>query len=122
MPGKCSLRNSATGEGTMGVSKSLLVRLRIWSTDSYTYGSADTQLVFSWLAGMLAVKSRPPMQPLTFRSKSFSRVSSSGSHDGGPRSCNGENCKGGESRYGDVSMKVTFLLSTTRSVFVFQSR
>ena len=94
----------------MGVSKSLLMRLQIWLTDSYTYGSADTQLVSSWLAGMLAVKSRTPMQSLTFRSKSFSR------------SCNRENCEGRESRCGDVSMKVTLLLSTTLSVFVFQSR
>ena len=60
-PGKGSAGDAAPGEGTAGVSKSLLVRSRIWSTNSCTFGSADTPLAFSLLVGMLAVKSRTPV-------------------------------------------------------------
>ena len=46
-PGKRSAGDAASGEGTAGVSKSLLVRSRIWSTRSFTCGSADTPLELS---------------------------------------------------------------------------
>ena len=59
--GKGSAGDAAPGEGVTGVSKSLLVRSRIWSTNSCTCGSADTPPAFSWLAGMLALKSRTPV-------------------------------------------------------------
>ena len=57
-PGKCSVGDAASGEVATGVNKSLLVRSSIWSTNPSAYGSADTPLSFSWLAGMLVVKSR----------------------------------------------------------------
>ena len=53
-PGKGSAGDAASGEDTVGVSKSLLVRSWIWSTNLCAYGSADTPLAFSWLAGILA--------------------------------------------------------------------
>ena len=60
-PGKGSAGDKAPGEGAAGVSKYLLVRSRIWSTKPSTCGSTDTPLAFSWLAGMLAVKSKTPV-------------------------------------------------------------
>ena len=59
--GKGYAGDVALGEGTAGVSKSLLVISRIWPTNSCTCRSADTPLMFSCLAGILAVKSRTPV-------------------------------------------------------------
>ena len=73
-PGKGSAGDAAPGEGAAGVSKFLLVRSPIWSTNSCTYGSADTPLVFSWLAGMMAVKSGPPVQFFASQSKSSNEM------------------------------------------------
>ena len=56
-PGKVSAGDAAPGEVAAGVSKSLLVRWRIWSTNPCTCRSTDTPMAFSWLAEMLAVKS-----------------------------------------------------------------
>ena len=41
-PDKDSARDAAPGKGATGVSKSLLVKSRIWSINSCTYRSADT--------------------------------------------------------------------------------
>ena len=57
-PGKGSAGDAAPGEGAAGVSTSLLVRSRNWSTNPCTCRSADTSLAFSKLVGMVAVKSR----------------------------------------------------------------
>ena len=59
--GKGSVNDAAPGKGTAGVSKSLVVRSRIWLINPCTCGSADTPLAFSRLAGMSAVKSRTPV-------------------------------------------------------------
>ena len=60
-PGKGSAGDATPNEGVACVSKALLVRSRIWSTKFCTCGSAETLLAFSWLAGMLAMKSRTPV-------------------------------------------------------------
>ena len=60
-PGKGSAGDAAPGEGAAEVCKSLLVRSRIWSTNSCICELADTPLAFSWLAGAFAVKSRTPV-------------------------------------------------------------
>ena len=59
--GKGSAGDAAPGKGAMSVSKFLVVRLRIRSTNSCTCGSAEMPLTLSWLAGLLAEKSRTPV-------------------------------------------------------------
>ena len=59
--GKASSGGADPGGGAAGVSKSLLMRPRIWSTNPCTCGSADTPLAFFRLAGMLEVKFRTPV-------------------------------------------------------------
>ena len=117
----------ASGEVGASMSKSLLVRSRIWSTNPCTCGSAYTPMAFSWLAGRLALKSSTPVKslhPAVSRRTRCSRrperrrlnpttVASSYS---------GESCEGGGSRCRGVSIKVTLLLSTTRPVFEFHTR
>ena len=72
--GKDAAGDAAPGEGAAGMSKSLPVRSQIWSTNSCTCGSVDTPLAISWLAAMLAVKSRTPIQTLISRGESSCKM------------------------------------------------
>ena len=60
-PGKGSAGDAAPSEDAAGVSKSILVRSRIWSTNSCTCASVDTPLAFWWYQVKDAVNAVLPL-------------------------------------------------------------